>query len=504
MPRINIHPCTVGPILKGSVCNNSIGKGMKEIGIWVRGKQGLRDSTFGIAVLGNGEIKTRRLKSENDYIHVFKFDDDGSQDFYRAGYFYWRDKEGPPPDALYNWGNVQTYAIFRDVAGPLSFVFGSCRIYINGWKKDLFGTGLEGDRIYHAISESTPLDFMLNLGDKVYFDPAPFKYYETLSQKRALYKKIYNFPNQKYIQQHVPSYDICDDRDLHLREAGQRLREAYPKTFCDGLKAYLEYQHHSGPDDSICSIISPDIHYKFECKGAHFFVFDCRTQRCELENPPYMINPSQENDFMSWLKDPKKRGKYKFIATSVPLLSQDKRDGWWGFPLQQARILKAICGVDYDDKPIDKVVILTAQAHCSRLGVYSIFEKIIGNVKETVRFEQIGVLPEILSSGLVTINHSRGKPFTRFEGLREDYDSSNDFPHTLDNTPNGGVKIVTQMSSDCFPHPSSPRNVFERIKWLFSRITDNLFIKIQYDEDRDKLVVKIINQDNHCLREFYL
>lgn len=514
----NVYPSTVGPILKGKLIDSSIG-------IWLRGKGRNNYHTFGVVKLDNQDIKFFELVRTNDYIHLFNYDDlEYGPHQYKVGYFYSQNHnlEELLSEKPLDWSNTNTYTFNINNKTPLNFVVGSCRRLIRFGGINFAGTGEEGDRIFRAIHSQKRLDFVLNIGDKVYFDPTNvFKQYKTLKQKRKLYRRVYNFPEQRSLYQEIPGYDICDDHDLQKNNTGQATRQNNPITFNDGLKAYQEYQHWMGPADSI----GAPLYYSFKRKGAHFFIMDTRSERCELDKPPLILSDKQEQDFKVWLQDPSKNGSYKFIITSVPLLSQKEHDSWAAFVQQQRRILELICGKDEDGYDLDKVIIITGDAHCARVGVYSVFvtDTVEANLKEKQIL--IGKIPEVLSSGLVAINHDQGKILTRYTDITN-YDNNNNFPYIIDNSSKGGLKIVTSFSSSCYPNPSRPNGPRQKFKALFDRVVDNVFIRIHeikvpihnsqtknklnnnqefiIVEDQTKLEIQIINQDNVILHSMIL
>lgn len=486
MGKSVVNSSTVGPILKGK-------EDYKSIGIWIRGKRKYNYKVFGIVKLDDIDIKVKELSESNDYINIFNYRDLAPGEHkYQAGYIH--NQSYNLEENTLDWSNVETHKFEINEDRPLSFVFGSCRRLIRLFGINFCGTGLEGDKIFRAIKDQNELDFVLNIGDKVYYDPTlNIKQYKTLKQKRSICRRVYNFPEHRSLYQEIAGYDMCDDHDLVQNDTGRKIREKYPHRFLDGLKTYREYQHMLGPVDSI----GEPLYYSFERKGAYFFVMDTRSQRDELTENPYVLDSRQVIEFENWIKDPMKKGKYKFIVSSVPLLSQDGMDSWSGFPVQQKYIIELLCGDDIEGEKLDKVVVLTGDAHCARVGVYSIYDngKLLGNI------------PEILSSGLVAVNHDKGKILTRFTML-EEYNQNNDFPYTIDNTGRGGLKIVTSFSSASYPDPSKPRGLRQKLISPFKQVVDNVFIKVteikEDENDKSQLEIKIINQNNIILNKFLL
>ena len=362
---------------------------------------------------------------------------------------------------------------------PIDFIFGSNRKYIDFGPID-FGTK-SGDIIFKSMADQEDIQFVLNVGNKVYYDPTgKLQRKESLKDMRELNRKVFNCYWQRKLYKHIPGYDICDDRDLHMVNAGQKTRSYYPYSYINGMKAYREYQHYLGPKESA----GKPLYYSFERNGAHFFVLDVRSRRMEFNANPTIISPNQQTDFIYWITDPAKRDKYKFIISPVCIVSKTDKDSWSGFPKQQLKIIETILGNDLDGEPINKVVLLVGGAHCSRLGVYDVYDndgKLLGN------------LTEIISSNLVVTDYDKGKPFTEFIEI-SGYDDNNDFPHTIDHTYDGGLKFVTRMASLCFPNAPVQHTFSNKIVSNFRRIADNSFIRIT--EHEGTILVRIINQNN--------
>lgn len=483
---------TVGPIIKGQPFEN-------DIGIWIRGKCKENHITYGMVKLDNME-EFFELSRKNDYVHIFNFDGlEFGTHLYQVGYV--NVKKGKTFNINdCDWTIIPTYSFTINNELPLNFAFGSCRRLVRFLGIDFFGTGKEGDKIYDAI-DNYNLDFMMNIGDKVYFDPTGnyFKY-DSLESKRKLYRSVYNFPGQEKIHRSVCNYDICDDHDLHMNNSCQKLRIKHPKSFKNGLKAYYEYQHFKNPNSETNN--NNNLYYCFEKKGSFFFVMDTRSKRCEIGNNKYIIDSIQESNFIEWITDPNKKDSYKFIVTPVPLLSQNDKDSWYGFPKQQRRILEVMLGKDREGNQIEKVIILTGDAHCARIGIYNIY--VNDSVEALMQGTQyLGKIPEILSSGLVAINHDKGKFLTKYSN-NINYNRDNDFPYIIDQTGKGGVKIKTSFSSLSYPNPHNATNLCQQLQKPFKRIVDNVFIKIKELKEISKLEIKIINQDNKILHTFTL
>lgn len=479
---INLLDLSVGPLIKGQ-------RFEKDIGIWIKGEGKNDFYTYGVIQLDDRNLFIIELRPENDYIYLKKFSNlsDGEHK-YRAGYFF--SKENNLDNDNFNWNTILYYYFNIDTQNKLNFCFGSCRKLVRFKGYNLFGTGKEGDIIYKTIKDQPCLDFFMNIGDKVYFDFMGGVKYKTLDQKRKIYQTVYNFDYHKQLHQELQGYDICDDNDIQMRNAGQKTKNKYPLEYKDGVKAYYEYQHIDGPLSA-----QKKFYYIFEKKNASFFVFDTRSERKELLDTPQIISKEQEIYFKEWIQDDNLKNKIKFVVSSVPMISQKGKDSWYAFPLQQRKILRYMCDVE-------NVFILTGDAHCARLAVYNIYKKddSISIKKENGEF--LGSLTEIVSSGLVALSHDKGKMFTRYNN-HDDYDKNNDFPKIIDQTGKGGLRMVTKFSSTSYPNPHKAKGIIQNIKNTYKNVVDNVFVKITQIED-NKLKVSIINQYNYVLHNLKL
>ena len=472
---VQVKTSTVGPLIKGQ-------PGMGSVAIWVRGAPVAKKKHCMVCCqLDDGIIRRAQVSSEDDYIHLFFYDDlTNGVHTYRCGYFHGYGNE------RIKWSLLNKYQFtIAHPSDPIDFIFGSCRRYIEGPVN--FGTH-EGDVIFRSIMNQRP-QFMLSIGDKIYFDPlGSITARENLRDMRSLYRKIYNMPHQKKLYQETIGYDICDDHDFQCNDAGQRTRLHNRKSSACGLAAYREYQHYLGP---MAGAGTP-LWYTFNRGNSHFFVFDVRSERAELETNPTLISDDQLEAFKHWIGDPEKSGQYKFVVSSSPMISQIEADSWSGFPRQQRAVIEAILGTDANGRDIDKVVLLVGDAHCARVGIYDVCDSFGVNKGRVI---------EVLSSGLVATGHDQGKPFNKLVDII-DYNRNNNFPHTIDNSTKGGLKFVTQLASMCYPNPAAPKNLIDRLRSPFKRVVDNVFVRIC--EGSAGLIVAIFNQDGKELHQMSL
>lgn len=440
----------------------------------------------------NDTTEIRDLSEDNDWICMLEFSDitiDQTYE-YRAGYYYLSNTDD---DYDLDWTDSFKGKVNLHLDKPLSFVVGSCRKLINIGPINLFGTGNEGDIIYQSIKELNP-DLFLSIGDQVYFDSmGNINRCVSLKSMTKLYRKTYNFEHHKRLCSSVPVYRTPDDHDRHMNNCNLITRERDPIGFANAGRAYQLYQHHYGPAYNRNEPIWRDVNIdKYNNRNTSFFIMDCRSDRNDINHMDSlydnstMISSRQFNDFRNWINSFKNSTDcdiVKFVVTSVPLLSQDTADSWYGFSLQQKEIIDLILSSK-------NIFVLTGDAHCCRSAIYSIYNN---------NDDYLGDITEILSSGLVAINHDRGKPFdvdVVSEDYIRNYDNDNDFPLIVDNTLNKGYKFRTIYATPCYPQPNKATGI-NFIKQLFHRVIDNTFTKVQVLDNY--ILVEIYNQNKRLL-----
>jgi len=280
---------------------------------------------------------------------------------------------------------------------------------------------------------------------------------KNLKSMRKLYRTVRNFKYQKQLYASTPIYEICDDHDYHCNNSNRAKRDSDTRVWMSGRKSYMEYQHYLGPSSYIGKLW-----YSFSRNNAIFFVFDTRSERDETKRE--IISLLQMEAFEKWIKDENSQDKIKFVVSPVPLVSQNSEDSWYGFPEQQKKVINLITS-------IDNVYVLAGDAHCARVGKYKIYDENDIELDRTVT--------EVVSSGLVAINHDKGKSYNG-EYITEEYDKDNDFPFKLDNSKRNGLKFITNYASKCYPK-NKKCSFLDKLDRPFNLSSDNIFTKIIID-----------------------
>lgn len=193
------------------------------------------------------------------------------------------------PDPYY----LHTQPRASDPARPPEFVamLGSCA-YINDPARDRPGESKGSDFEIFSAMAKTPCDFMLWLGDNVYFrgDDA-----ETVAGLWARFRHTRSFPMLQPFLASTHHYATWDDND-------------YGPDNADGSYALkLDSKHvfesywpavHYGPTDAIDGRPQPGIYQHFTYGDAEFFLLDDRSFRSDAGPQPTMLGDAQ----LEWLE----------------------------------------------------------------------------------------------------------------------------------------------------------------------------------------------------------
>lgn len=482
---IKVQKLTSGPVIKG-ITDDDVCK----FKVWGRGNSHKTKNCY--LVLRFKEYQYDDYSSaswldvnENtDYIDIIRVHYNNFK-YYQMGFIH--DHNVANIKLHLDWCDIQEYKHLQcNVYDPSTteFIYGSCRRQVSVGPFTLFGSGYEADNIFKTIS-CHGMDFFMSVGDQVYFDYLDtFLRIKSLNGMRKLYRKVRNYPCIKNLMATVPTYEMCDDHDIHKNNTNHQMRLEEPQVFKNGLQSYYEYQHYDGPyDSSNNQNKKPNLWYSFSHNNTSFFVFDVRTERREEKGE--IISDYQMIAFEEWLAN--NVGKVKFVVTPCPLVSQYNNDSWGAFPIQQQNIIETI--LEYEN-----IYILTGDAHCARVASYDIYN--ISYEKITDDLDYRGTVTEIVSSGFLSIFHDAGKPFDKSVKDIELYNQDNDFPYEINNLDKNGLLIRTKKATQCYPYPNKPSGL-QWLCWPFRRVVDNVFVKIKVE---NKTVdVTIYNQDGQIL-----
>lgn len=458
-----------GPIIKG--VEEDLAK--TTIRIWGKAKVKSNGDAYLVGRISRlddvdySQTVSLRVEAKHDGIGILQFDDlePATTYLYQLGYV-----TGTIDDLV--WGAAPTGRF--ETAGDndiWNFCFGSCRLHAKVGPLTLFGSGSSADKIYRVIQERRP-QFFLEIGDQVYFDYlGTIGRATTVDTMRSRYR-VRDFPHQKHLYANLPIYSMCDDHDLHRNNTDYKKRQSEPEVWKNGLQVFREYQSLRGPT------FHGPLWYSFARYNATFFVCDSRSERRNGS----IISEEQMNAINDWVTHPEHDTMYKFFVSPTPVVSQDSDDAWFGYPKQQRQLIEILL-------QSSDVYILTGDAHCARTGVYQIHNE-AGDMNRQVI--------EILSSGLSAAACDRGKGFDRAGNVMPaDYDEKNDFPSVLDNTKAGGLRFVTNYSTECFPKKHT-----SLVKHLTKGNLDHIVTDVLITEH--SLHVNVINHKSEILHTLVL
>ena len=500
--NIYIRPPVLGPIVKGSLGDAT----SSVLRIWMQGlktKRGEKSIIIGrVRRLGNeiyeGKNILIQVLPNNNYIGIIEFTglNPGTIYEYNVGCYVVKKKTSNYMNHIFDWTNSLTFSaktseLTNDIYSLKSwgFVYGSCRYHLKLGPKTMFRTGSDADKVYKAVKDVKP-DFFMSIGDQVYLDPmGSIGRYIDIDDIRSLYKKVFSFKNFANLTATTPTYFICDDHDIHRNDTNWEARNNDRVAWANGLQAYREFQHINGPVDN------GELYYSFDWNNATFFVIDTRSERDERivvdgkPKKPTILSDHQINAVKEWSRDPENYRKIKFLVSPTPVISQTSQDSFNGFPHQQAELVNILLDCRNTESDYQNVFILAGDAHCSRLGTYT-----VSNGQN-----HIGKITEIISSGFVSIAHDKGRPFSAKNGDVVDidkYDEANDFPFVIDNVNRGGLCFQTEFSTCTFPEPKDMKKPTLLRKFTsLAKLTsiESAFVKVCVDDVTASF--EIYNQD---------
>jgi len=261
--------------------------------------------------------------------------------------------------------NTQPLWQFRTDPPNFSFAFGSCS-YINDPPYDRPGKPYGGDpSIFTTIARQKP-DFMLWLGDNVYFRESDWT---SEAGMRYRYRHDRRVPELQPLLASTHHYAIWDDHDYGPNDSDRTFRGQDL-----ALKVFRDYW----ANPSYGTPSTPGVFSRFVWGDVEFFLLDDRFYRSPNNLAPgpskAMFGPAQ----MSWLTESLRSSQatFKIIVNGNQLLNPlTFFEAWGKFPDEQKSFLSFLT-----TQKIPGVLFLSGDRHHSELlkrqepGLYPLYE----------------------------------------------------------------------------------------------------------------------------------
>jgi alkaline phosphatase D len=269
-------------------------------------------------------------------VHYFKFQLKSLQANTKYQVHFYLNKKNQKPDAFNAFQTAPLQGQIKD----FTFQIGSCTAPFKGW----FYPVRPYNRIFDAMTEQ-PADFMIWMGDNVYYLLGEWNDYNKMVKKNLDYrtnKKISRFLNSR------PQYATWDDHDFGPNNSVggfENKHESY-----DIFKKF--WANGSYGLDSVAGIFK-----HFSYADADFFILDSRYNR---EDSVQMFGKSQ----MNWLKAGLKKStaNFKFIISGTQVLPLNRGEHFENYPEEKAGFMAFL-----KKEKIEGVIFLSGDTHYAEL-----------------------------------------------------------------------------------------------------------------------------------------
>ncbi|GAA5929516.1 alkaline phosphatase D family protein [Sporobolomyces koalae] len=253
--------------------------------------------------------------------------------------------------------NVQTFTTFPDpsLSQPTHYTFASSSCVKPGfpWTGPHNKRSVKGAESFLKIAEKVGVRFMVFLGDFIYAD-VPWLAGTTVDQYNKRYRQIFASPEMKKMVEKIPMVAIYDDHEIVNDFSGNET----DVHFAPANSAYQTYMGNANPDPS-----TPGVnYYDFRVGDSAFFVLDTRAYRSPNENSDdedkTMLGATQREAFLNWAVEVNQTVTWKFIVSSVPMMSlwNHAEDTWAGFLSERDLILDTL-------QYVPNVIVLSGDRH---------------------------------------------------------------------------------------------------------------------------------------------
>ena len=254
----------------------------------------------------------------------------------------------------YNFNNfLKTRSLTEETPKDFKIAVGSCNLILQ-WPFKLWWPGLK-IRIHKSI-ENQKTDFMLWLGDNVYYMGKDYASKENMFNRQMKYRQNHQKLNDLLAAQ--PNYSIWDDHDFGPNDYG-----GYFELKDDALEVYSNFW----PNPSFGLDTLPGIFFNFTYEDADFFMTGNRYyQTLENIKDREMLGSEQ----IKWLKNGllNSTATFKFIAIGSQVFNTaNTHESYLRYPEERDDLLNFIT-----ENKIEGVVFLTGDRH---VGAVHTFER---------------------------------------------------------------------------------------------------------------------------------
>ncbi|GAA5997331.1 hypothetical protein JCM5350_002349 [Sporobolomyces pararoseus] len=255
--------------------------------------------------------------------------------------------------------NTQYFTTFPDpsLSQPTHYTFASSSCAKPGfpWTGPQNKKSMKGADSFLKVAEKVGVKFMMFLGDFIYAD-VPWLSGVSAEQYNKRYRQTFASPELKKMVEKIPLLAIYDDHEIVNDFSGNKT-DAH---FAPANTAYKNYLGNGNPDARV--IGEPVNYYDFRVGDSAFFVLDTRAYRSPNSNTDdeekTMLGDIQLDVFMDWLHEVNQTVTWKFIVSSVPMMSlwNHAEDTWAGFLAERDLVLNTL-------QYVPNVIVLSGDRH---------------------------------------------------------------------------------------------------------------------------------------------
>ncbi|GAA5893024.1 hypothetical protein JCM6882_006918 [Rhodosporidiobolus microsporus] len=212
-----------------------------------------------------------------------------------------------------------------------------------------------GAKMFLDVAEKVGVQFLVFLGDFLYADVPVYGGIDVKSYFKG-YRQVFASPEIKKMVEKIPMVSIYDDHEIYNDFAAN----ASSPYFAPANKAYQTYLGNVNPDPLPGH--EGENYYDFRVGDSAFFVWDTRKFRSDNaaddDEVKSMLGDRQRDAFLDWAARVNNTVTWKFIVSSVPLMSlwSHGEDTWGSFLSSRDSILDVL-------EHVPNVIVLSGDRH---------------------------------------------------------------------------------------------------------------------------------------------